>query len=195
LKKFDFISNKLTTGVRDINHYMPTKYYKGERFLLDEIYGQIEANEAKLDQLEDQIRWDYYYASDEVYEERNFIIQKLYKQNDELWSDYHEIYYRLYGNSPKHVSPQQYSYDHLIENDQYGYDHLVENDQYDYDHLVKNDQCGQSINNQVIDFNRHEMSNDPSLDWNEAIRIFKKKFLHQSWNPRKIPINFSKMKH
>jgi hypothetical protein len=41
---------------------MPTKYYKGERFLLDEIYGQIEANEAKLDQLEDQIRWDYYYA-------------------------------------------------------------------------------------------------------------------------------------
>ena len=82
----------------------------------------------KLDQLEDQIRWDYYYASDEVYEERNFIIQKLYKQNDELWSDYHEIYYRLYGNSPKHVSPQQYRYDHLIKNDQYGYDHLVEND-------------------------------------------------------------------
>ena len=117
-----------------------------------------------MDQLEDQIRWDYYYASDEVYEERNFIIQKLYKQNDELWSDYHEIYYRLYGNSPKHVSPQQYSYDHLKENDQYGYDHLVENDQY-----------GQSINNQVIDFNRHEMSNDSSLDWNEAIRIFERK--------------------
>jgi hypothetical protein len=117
-----------------------------------------------LDKLEDQIRWDYYYASDEVYEERNFIIQKLYKQNDELWSDYREIYYRLYGNSSKHVSPQQYSYDHL-----------VENDQYDYDHLVKNDQCGQSINNQVIDFNRHEMSNDSSIDWNEAIRIFERK--------------------
>jgi hypothetical protein len=88
----------------------------------------------------------------------------LYKQNDELWSDYHKIYYRLYGNSTKHVSPQQYSYDHLIKNDQYGYDHLVENDQY-----------GQSINNQVIDFNRHEVSNDSSLDWNEAIRIFNRK--------------------
>ena len=132
---------------------MPTKYYKGEKILLYEIYGQIEANEAKLDQLEDQIRWNYYYASDEVYGERNFIIQKLYKQNDELWSDYHEIYYRLYGNSPKHVSPQQYNYDHLIENDQY-----------DSDHFVKNDQCGQSINNQVINFNRHKMSNDSSLD-------------------------------
>jgi hypothetical protein len=56
-----------------VGELMPTKYYKGERFLLDEIYGQI--------------RWDYYYASDEVYEERNFIIQKLYKQNDELWRD------------------------------------------------------------------------------------------------------------
>ena len=73
-----------------------------------------------MDQLEDQIQWDYYYASDEVYEERDFIIQKLYKQNDELWNDYHEIYYHLYGNSPKHVSPQQYGYDHLVENDQYG---------------------------------------------------------------------------
>ena len=149
--------------MRDINHHSPTKNYKGERFLLDKIYGQIETNEAKLDHLEDQIRWDYYYASDEVYEERDFIIQKLYKQNDELWSDYHEIYYRLYENSPKHVSPQQYSYDHLIENDQYGYDHLVENDQY------------QSISNQVIDFNGHEMSNDSSLDWNEAIRVYNRK--------------------
>ena len=149
----------MATTVGDINHHMPTKYYKGERFLLNEIYGQIEINEVKLDQLEDQIRWDYYYASDEVYEERNFIIQKLYKQNDELWSDYHEIYYRLYGNSPKHVSLQQYSYDHLIENDQYGYDHLVKNDQY------------QPINNQVIDSNGHEMSNDSSLDWKEVIRL------------------------
>ena len=68
MNKFDFISNKLATIVGDINHYIPTKYYKGERFLLDEIYGQIKANEAKLDQLEDQIRWVYYYASDEVYE-------------------------------------------------------------------------------------------------------------------------------
>ena len=84
MNKFDFISNKLATTVRDINHHSPTKNYKGERFLFDEIYGQIEANEAKLDQLENQIRWDYYYASDEVYEERNFIIQKLYKQNAEL---------------------------------------------------------------------------------------------------------------
>ena len=85
----------------------------------------------------------------------------MYKQNDELWSDYHEIYYRLYGNSPKHVSPQQYSYDHLIENNQYGYDHLVKNDQY------------QSINNQVIDSNRYEMSNDSSLDRKELIRLLK----------------------
>ncbi len=83
----------------------------------------------------------------------------MYKQNDELWSDYHKIYYRLYGNSTKHVSPQQYSYDHLIKNDQYGYDHLVKNDQY------------QSINNQVIDSNGHEMSNDSSLDWKEVIRL------------------------
>jgi hypothetical protein len=50
------MSNKLATTVGDINHHMPTKYYKGERFLFDEIYGQFEANEAKLDQLEDQIR-------------------------------------------------------------------------------------------------------------------------------------------
>ena len=40
----------------DIYHHMLTKYYKGKRFLLDEIYGQIETNEAKLDQLEDQIQ-------------------------------------------------------------------------------------------------------------------------------------------
>jgi hypothetical protein len=87
----------------------------------------------------------------------------LYEQNDKLWNDYHEIYYRLYGNSPKHVSPQQY-----------GYDHLVENDQYDYDHLIKNDQCGQSINNQVIDFNGQEMSKNSSFDWNKAIRVFER---------------------
>ena len=62
--------------------------------------------------------------------------KSFYKQNDELWRDYREIYYCFYGNSPKHVSSLQYRYDHLIENDQYGNDHLVENDQY-----------GQSINN------------------------------------------------
>ena len=55
--------------------------------------------------------------------------------------------------------PQQYSYDHLIEDDQYGYDLLVKNDQY------------QSINNQVIDSNGHEMSNDSFLDRKELIRL------------------------
>ena len=123
----------------------------------------------------------YYYASDEVYEKRNFIIQKLYKQNDELWSDYHEIYYHLYGNSPKHVSPQQYNYDHL-----------VENDQYDSDHFVKNDQCGQSINNQVIDFNRHKMSNDSSLDWNEAIRVYNRKVFVSNVESKENTDQFSK---
>jgi predicted double-glycine peptidase len=90
----------------DINHYKPTRYYKGERFLLDEIYGQIEANEAKLDQLEDQIRWDYYYASNKVYEERNFIIQKLYKQNDELYGvitmRYIIVFMEIHQNTSPH---------------------------------------------------------------------------------------------
>ena len=84
---------------------MPTKYCKGERLLLGEIYGQIETYEAKLNQLEYQIRWDYYYASNEVYEERNFIIQKLYKQNDELWSDYMRYiiaYMEIHQNTSPH---------------------------------------------------------------------------------------------
>ena len=88
--------------MRDINHYRPTKYYKGERFLLDEIYGQIEPNEAKLDQLEDQIWWDYYYALDEVYEERNFIIQKLYKQNDELYEVIIIVFMEIHQNTSPH---------------------------------------------------------------------------------------------
>jgi hypothetical protein len=91
LKKFDFLSNKLAITVGDINYYMPTEYYKGERFLLDEIYDQIEANEVILDQHEDQIQWDYYHASDEVYEERNFIIQKLYKNYINKMMNYEEI--------------------------------------------------------------------------------------------------------
>ena len=48
LKKFNFISNKLATTVGDINHYMLTKYCKGERLLLGEIYKLIEENEAKF---------------------------------------------------------------------------------------------------------------------------------------------------
>ena len=48
LNKFDFLSNKLATNVGDINHYMPTKYCKGGRLLLGEIYELIEENEAKF---------------------------------------------------------------------------------------------------------------------------------------------------
>ena len=48
MNKFDFISNKLATGVGDINHYMPTKYCKDGRLLLGEIYELIEENEAKF---------------------------------------------------------------------------------------------------------------------------------------------------
>ena len=50
----------------------------------------------------------------------------------------------LYVNSPKDIFPQQYGHDHLIENDQYG----------------------QSINDQVLEFNGHEMSNESNLEWN-----------------------------
>jgi hypothetical protein len=32
----------------DINHYMPTKYYKGGRLLLGELYELIEENEVKF---------------------------------------------------------------------------------------------------------------------------------------------------
>ena len=66
------------------------------------------------------------------------------KKNVELWRDYHETYQYLYGNSPKDIFSQQYGYDHLIENDQYG----------------------QSINDQVLEFNGHEMSNESNLEWN-----------------------------
>ena len=34
--------------MRDINHYIPTKYCKGRRLLLCEIYELIEENEAKF---------------------------------------------------------------------------------------------------------------------------------------------------
>jgi hypothetical protein len=50
----------------------------------------------------------------------------------------------LYGNSPKEIFLQQYGHDHLIENDQYG----------------------QSINDQVLEFNGYEMSNESNLEWN-----------------------------
>ena len=32
----------------DINHYMPTKYYKGGRLLLGELYELIKENEVKF---------------------------------------------------------------------------------------------------------------------------------------------------
>jgi hypothetical protein len=101
---------------------MPTKYCKGERLLLCEIYGLIEENEAKL-----------------FSTPRHHIpmLQYLYEKNVALWRDYHETYHYLFGNSPKDVFPQQY-----------GHDHLIENDQYD-----------QSINDQVLEFNGHKMSN------------------------------------
>ena len=50
----------------------------------------------------------------------------------------------IYGNSPKDIFPQQYGHDHLIENDQYG----------------------QSINDQLLEFNGHKMSNESNLEWN-----------------------------
>ena len=72
--------------------------------------------------------------------------------------------------SPKDIFPQQYGHDHLTENDQYG----------------------QSINDQVLEFNGHEISNESNLEWNGEKSIIGQelqKFLHQKWNPRKIPIN------
>jgi hypothetical protein len=48
----------------------------------------------------------------------------------------------LYGNSLKDILPQQYGHNHLIEDDQYG----------------------QSINDQVLEFNVHEMSNESNLE-------------------------------
>jgi hypothetical protein len=132
LNKFDFISNKLATTVGDINHYMPTKYCKGGKLLLGEIYELIEENEAKfLLQISSPL-----YQID--------ILQYLCEKNIELWRDYLETYQFLYGNSPKDIFTQQYGHDHLIENDQYG----------------------QSINDQVLEFNGHEMSNESNLEWN-----------------------------
>ena len=116
----------------DINHYMPTKYCKGGRLLLSEIYELIEENEAKFLL---QIRTSWYQIH---------ILQYLCEKDVELWRDYHETYQYLYGNSPKDIFPQQYGYDHLIENDQYG----------------------QSINDQVLEFNGHEMFNESNLEWN-----------------------------
>jgi hypothetical protein len=100
------------------------------------------------------------------------------KKNVELWRAYHETYQDLYGNSPKDIFPQRYGHDHLIEHDQYG----------------------QSINDLVLEFNGHEMSNESNLGWNEKKFIIGQElqfffFFHQRWNPRKIPINFPKMKH
>ena len=121
MNKFDFISNKLATTVRDINHYMPTKYCTGGRLLLGEIYELIEENEAKFLL---QISTPWYQIH---------ILQYLCEKNIELWRDYHETYQYLYGNSPKDIFSQRYGHDRLIENDQYG----------------------QSINDQVLEFNGH----------------------------------------
>ena len=107
MKKFDFISNKLVTGVGDINHYMSTQYCKGERLLLGEIYELIEENEAKF-LLQISALWYQIH-----------ILQYLCEKNVELWKDYHETYQYLYRNSPKNIFSQQYGHDHLIENDQY----------------------------------------------------------------------------
>jgi hypothetical protein len=94
--------------VGDINHYRPTKYSKGGRLLLGEIYELIEENEVKfllqISTLQYQIH----------------ILQYLCEKNVELWRDYHKTYQYLYGNSPKDIFPQQYGHNHLIENDQYG---------------------------------------------------------------------------
>ena len=38
---------------------MPTKYWKDEKCLLGENYGQIKANKVKLDQIEIRTSWDY----------------------------------------------------------------------------------------------------------------------------------------
>ena len=69
------------------------------------------------------------------------------KKKIELWRDYHKTYQYLYGNSPKDIFPQQYGHDHLIENYQYG----------------------QSINDQVLEFNGHEMSNKSNLEQESII--------------------------
>jgi hypothetical protein len=111
---------------------MPTKYCKGGRLLLGEIYKLIEKNEAKF-LLQISTPW---YQID--------ILQYLCEKNIELWRDYHETYQYLYGNSLKDIFSQQY-----------GHNHLIENDQYD-----------QSINDQVLEFNGHEMSNESNLKWN-----------------------------
>ena len=164
MKKFDFISNKLATGVGDINHYMSTQYCKGGRLLLGEIYELIEENEAKF-LLQISALWYQIH-----------ILQYLCEKNVELWKDYHETYQYLYRNSLKNIFPQQY-----------GHDHLIENDQYD-----------QSINDQVLEFNGDRMSNESNFEWNGEKSIIGQElqnFLHQRWNLRKIPINFSKMKH
>ena len=103
-----FLFNKLAITVGDINHYMSTKYCKGGRLLLGEIYELIEENEAKF---LPEISTPWYHIH---------ILQYLCEKNVELWRGYHETYQDLYGNSPKDIFPQQYGHDHLIENDQYG---------------------------------------------------------------------------
>ena len=68
---------------------MPTKYCKGGRVLLGEIYELIEENEAKFFL---QISTPWYQID---------ILQYLCEKNIELWRDYNETYQYLYGNSPK----------------------------------------------------------------------------------------------
>ena len=55
------------------------------------------------------------------------------------------------------------------------------------------------MNDQLLEFNGHEIFNDSNFERNGEKSIFGKKdykkFLHQRWNPWKIPINFRKMKN
>ena len=67
----------------------------------------------------------------------------------------------LYGNSPKDIFPQQYGHDHLIENGQYG----------------------ESINDQVLEFNGYEMSNESNLKWNGEKSIIGQK-LQKKFAPK-----------
>ena len=94
---------------------------------------------------------------------------------------FHEIYQYLYENSLKDIFPQQYGHDHLIENDQYG----------------------QFINDQVLEFNGHEMSNESNLEWNgeksiigqELQKVFAPK-VESKENTDQFPkMKFLRMKH
>ena len=106
------------------------------------------------------------------------------KKNVELWRDYHETYQYLYGNAPKDIFPQQYGHDQIK-------------------FLIENDQYSQSINDQVLEFNGHEMSNESNLEWNgeksiigqELQKVFAPK-VESKENTDQFPkMKFLRMKH